>query len=112
MGDVRTTVEEQLGAVTELRSTLGALVVSATNDDHSVIVHVDVNGRLTGLELSPEAVGRGHELLAEEILHVMWAGQWQVTAQVEQIVRDTLSDNPRLANTIRRAYDLRDERSL
>ncbi|HEY1179674.1 MAG TPA: YbaB/EbfC family nucleoid-associated protein [Phytomonospora sp.] len=112
MGDVRTTVEEQLDAVTELRAALGSLVISASNADHSVVVHVDTNGRVAGLELSPEAVGRGHELLAEEIMHVMWAGQWQVTAQVEQVVRDALSNDPELARTIRRAYDLRDDRPL
>ncbi|MEV0645096.1 YbaB/EbfC family nucleoid-associated protein [Phytomonospora sp. NPDC050363] len=112
MGDVRTTIEEQLTAVTELRSTLGALVVAATNADNSITVHVDTNGRVAGLRLSPEAVGRGHELLAEEIMHVMWAGQWQVTAQVEQTVREALSGDPELARTIRRAYDLRDQRPL
>ncbi|GLZ80863.1 hypothetical protein Afil01_56700 [Actinorhabdospora filicis] len=108
MGELETTVEERLGTVTELRHALGALSVAASNADRSVTVRVDVNGRVAGLSLTPEAVERGHECLAEEIMHVMWAGQWQVTAQVERVVHDALSEDPELAGAIRRAYDVAD----
>ena len=107
MGDVHTGVDEQLAAFAELKAALGTLVVAASNADNSVTVHVDANGRVAGLDLSPEAVRRGPEALAEEILHVMWAGQWQVTAQVEQVVRTAAAADPGLAETLRRAYALR-----
>lgn len=112
MGELENTVEGRLDAVAELRRTLGALTVAASSADRSVTVQVDMNGRLTGLSLTAEAVSRGHECLAEQIMHAVWAGQWQIAAQVEQMVNDAISRDPELAGVLRRAYDVRDDRPL
>ncbi|GAA4641645.1 YbaB/EbfC family nucleoid-associated protein [Gordonia humi] len=92
MDEIARNAERQLEMLEDVQTRLGALTVRETGDDGRVIVHVDVSGALTGLELLPGACKGNPIALAEAIVRTAVRAATQVFTERAEIMAAFVED--------------------
>lgn len=85
-------VQTQLGAMESTLAGLGTVRGTASNDDGSIVAHVDGNGALAGLTLAESVTRRDAQAVAAEILAV-----------AHEAARRAAEERVRLFDSLRRA---------
>lgn len=93
-------ISGRAAAAQEMSDRVAALLVSASDRDHTVTVSVDGAGGLVDLRLEPGAAGHGMERLAELIMQTMRRAQADLAERVAGIVAQTLGAESESARAV------------
>ncbi|MCF8609888.1 YbaB/EbfC family nucleoid-associated protein [Gordonia sp. HY285] len=92
MDEVQRTAERQLDMLEDVQRKLNALTVQETGDDGRVIVHVDVSGAMTGLQLAPGAGNGRPAALADAIVRTAVRAATQAFAERAEIMSEFVAE--------------------